>query len=370
MAFLKDIIWKDIPENLWHDWKWQIANRLSGEDGLKRLPFLSLNKISRIKKVIQKFKWASTPYYLGLIDIEDSKDPIKLQVIPDEQELEVACSLSCPDPMAEADFTPVKGLIHRYHDRALILTTNFCASYCRHCNRKRTWKRNEAIDFSKDCLSAVNAYLRAHPEIAEVILSGGDPLTLSLDRLCLLLEMLKAVSSIKVIRIGTRLPVVLPMAITQELCKVLKKFRPIWINTHFNHPSEITPEALAAVERIQQAGIPVANQTVLLRKVNDSEKVLKELFLKLHAAMIRPYYLFNCDYVEGTDHFRVEIERGIRIVESLWGKVSGMCIPNYVVDLPDGKGKARLLPSHLIKNEDKFYYFSTFEGQKVKIPKG
>ena len=364
---LRDIIWKDVSEKEWLNPNWQIRNRLSGLKGLKALPFLKSIDTKRYEALLNKYKWASTPYYLNLIDPSDEYDPIRTQVIPDLKEIEFTLSDSCPDPLLENEYKPLPGLIHRYEDRVLLLVTNSCMSYCRHCNRKRAWKRPESISFDEKEINGIKSYLQSNLKIREVIISGGDPLTLPIKKLEYLLYNLKQIKNIEVIRIGTRLPVVLPMAITNKLCKLLKKYRPIWLNTHFNHPKEITKEAKKAIEKILLCGIPISNQTVLLKGVNDNLNTLRTLFYSLQKIMVRPYYLFQCDHVSGVDHFRVPLSKGIEIMNKLWGNMSGLCMPSFVADLPEGLGKARLLSSHLLELHKDEAFFSTFEGKIIRV---
>ncbi len=365
---LRKLLWPDIPESQWNDWQWQVKNRLQGKDGLERLGSTLGIDVSRRLRVLNRYKWAATPYYLNLMASRDvSLDPVGRQVIPSGKETGVTSSSASPDPLKERHYSPVRGLIHRYRDRVVLLATGFCASYCRHCNRKRTWNRPECVILSEEKLKLVRDYLLSNPHVREVLVSGGDPLLLPMEHIARLLEALRSIPSIEILRIGTRVPVVLPMRITEDLCRLLKRQRPIWINTHFNHPVEITKEAKAAIERIQLAGIPVSNQSVLLRGINDNYDTLRSLFCRLQAIMVRPYYLFQCDHVSGTRHFWVPMKKGIRMMDRMWGDVGGMCVPNFVADLSEGSGKARLLSSHLIELGRKEAIFATFEKKIVKI---
>jgi len=367
---LKKILWPDANDCTWNDWRWQFKNRLRGTEGLKKLGALFKKDLSHLDGVIRQYKWASTPYYLNLIqDTNLHADPIGRQIIPSlEEERKPSHEFFDPDPLKERLYSPIPGLIHRYKDRIVILASGICASYCRHCNRKRTWKRREHISLGNKTLELIKEYLTANPRIREVLISGGDPLMLPLSSLKRLLFFLRSLATIQVIRIGTRVPVVLPMRINEEVCSLLKACRPLWLNTHFNHPREITPEASRAIDKIQLAGIPVSNQTVLLKGVNDNFETLHSLFCKLQSVMVRPYYLFQCDQVMGTRHFWVPLSKGIGIMKRMWGDTGGMCMPNFVADLPGGYGKARLLPSHLLEMEaGKECIFYTFEGKIVKV---
>ena len=366
---LKNLLWPGVSEKEWNNWQWQLKNRLSGTDGLKRLGEALGADVTGPLKTIKTYKWAVTPYYLSLIKSKDVlHDPVGRQVIPSPKETEASSlPLASSDPLREKDYSPVKGLIHRYRDRVVILATSLCASYCRHCNRKRQWAQPECITVSQKALEKIKGYLSLRPHVREVLISGGDPLLLPLEKLEFILEAFCTITTIKVIRLGTRVPVTLPMRVTDELCRLLKRHRPIWINTHFNHSDEITKEAKSAIEKIQLAGIPVSNQSVLLQGVNDDYETLHRLFCKLQEIMVRPYYLFQCDMVKGTNHFWVPLERGIEIMERMWAHVGGMCVPNFVVDLPDGGGKARLLPSHLLESDGGEAVFSTFEKRLIKV---
>jgi len=365
---LRQLLWPDVPDELWNDWHWQLENRLRGLKGLEFLADTLNVNLAGAQRVLTKYKWASTPYYLGLIDADNFlADPIARQAIPAEEEVTFRLTDSFEDPLEERTYSPVKGLIHRYRDRVVLLASGRCASYCRHCNRKRTWNAPECLALTPNSLQKVKNYLASNPVVREVIISGGDPLLLPEEALRKLLELLTSIPNIEVLRIGTRVPVVLPMRITPRLCSLLRKFRPIWINTHFNHPAELTPKTIEALDQLTSAGLPVSNQTVLLRGVNDDYETLATLFCHLHAALVRPYYLFQCDHVRGTDHFRTSLDTGIKIIEKMWGNIGGMCIPNLVADLPGGNGKARLLPSHLLDGEDEWAIFRTFENKLVKV---
>ncbi len=357
---MKNNLLQDSQE--WKSYQWQLKNSILSARELSHL-FNCKSPYTTLSEVESFYPVRITPYYLSLIDPSDPHDPIAMQCLPDIKELNDATSIdSSPDPLAEHKYMVLPGLIHRYPDRVLLLAAHECAVRCRHCNRKRTWKNREAITTNAQ-LDDICCYLKKHPEVREVILSGGDPLMLSLEKLETILAKIKAISSVKVIRIGTRIPVTLPMKITPELVGVLKKYRPMWINTHFNHPKEITELSKKACEALICAGIPLSNQTVLLKNINDDFETLKELFTHLHAMMVRPYYLFQCDKVAGTDHFRTPISTGIKIMEQLWCSISGLCIPKFVVDLPKGGGKALTMPSYLLAIEEDKAIFRTYDGK-------
>ena len=322
-------------------------------------------ELERIERVTDRFPFASTPYYLSLIDWKNPCDPIALQCIPSALELDYSLPGSDEDPLAEHKHMPVPGLVHRYRDRVLVMATGFCYSLCRHCNRKRNWTRRVEVPAGRR-LESMRQYVKARPFIREVIISGGDPLTLAPDRLEQILHAFRTIDTVEVLRLGTRVPVVLPRALTAELVSLLASYRPLWVNTHFNHPAEITDSAAAACDRMLTSGLPVSNHTVLLKGVNNSFDTLKTLFTRLNAIMVRPYYLFHCDAVKGTDHFRTSISEGIAIMEKLWGDVGGLCLPRYVVDLPDGGGKAPVVPSYLLGLHGDDALFRTSEGKVLR----
>ncbi len=347
------------------DWRWQFSNRIKGLSALSKLLRLTPSETGLYRDLISEYRYAVTPYYLSLIDWSDPNDPIRRQCIPDPREITFSLPGSEKDPLAEQIHMPVPGLIHRYPDRVLAMVTNTCATYCRHCNRKRTWKNPEAGN-TRDALGHMVDYVASNSHIREVIVSGGDPLTMNPGLLDEFLGSMEAIPHVEVLRIGTRIPVVLPMRITDDLCQMLARHRPLWVNTHFNHPREITPESTKACERLLKVGIPVSNQTVLLKGINDSPEVMRALFCGLEKIMVRPYYLFHCDAVKGTDHFRTDIRKGIEIMERLWGEIGGLCIPNFVVDLPTGGGKAPMMPSYLLNIDRDEAVFRTYEGKIVR----
>jgi len=315
--------------------------------------------------LIARYQYAIPPYYLSLIDWSNPADPIRKQCVPDLRELTFSMPDSEEDPLREEEHMAVPGLIHRYPDRVLAMITSRCAMYCRHCNRKRTWNRGRPRGEGPD-LGRMVQYVAGNPGIREVIVSGGDPLLVNPRVLDGFLGALRRLSHVEVLRIGTRVPVVLPMRITSKLCRMLAGHRPLWINTQFNHPREITPESAAACDRLLLAGLPVSNQAVLLKGVNDRFDVLRNLFQGLQSIMVRPYYLFHCEPVRGVEYFRSDLSAGIGIMEALWGRTAGLCIPHYVVDLPKGGGKARVMPSFLLSLEGEEAVFRTFEGKIVR----
>jgi lysine 2,3-aminomutase len=329
-----------IAAEQWNDWRWQFRNRLRTPGSLDELLCGESARANPLRRVLGVYRWAVTPYYLSLFDPRDEADPLRLQCIPDEREVTFSAG-GTDDPLEEDSHSPVPGLIRRYRDRCLVTVTNRCAVYCRHCNRKRLWHREECA-LSDIEIDAIAHRIATTPSIREVIVSGGDPLTLSDVRLERILARLRAVPHVEVLRIGSRMPVVLPMRVTERLCSMLHRHRPVWFLTQFNHPREITCEAAEACERLLTAGIPVLNQSVLLRGVNDDFGTMKDLLYGLERICVKPYYLFQCDPVRGTDHFRVEIGKGMRMMEKLWKTTSGLCLPRYVADMPGTKGKVPL----------------------------
>lgn len=357
-------LWPDVTSDLWNDWKWQRANRLRTIDSLTQLLNLKTYQISKYKRLAETFHYSITPYYLSLIDWADPKDPIRLQSIPDLQETEMEI-VGDNDPLEEEKDMQVPGLVHRYPDRVLAVVTNTCLMYCRHCTRKRIWREGESVLSRKD-LSAMVAYVRATPEVREVIVSGGDPLTVNIELLDWFLGELRRIPHVEVLRIGSRVPVVLPMMITDDFARMLASHRPLWLNTQFNHPKEVTPEAAEACDRLLRQGIPVSNQSVLLRGINDSVEVMKELCHALQRIMVRPYYLFQCDPVKGVEHFRTNVWKGLEIIEMMRGYTGGLSIPTFVVDAPGGGGKIPLQPFYMLSATDKDVLLRNYEGMIIK----
>lgn len=349
----------------YNDWKWQMKHRIRTlEQLIAYLP--SLRDHQELAKVIGKYPMAITPYYASLVRKPDVSDPVFKMCVPQVDEL---CNPPClsEDPLEENEDMPVPGLIHRYKDRALLMATTTCSSYCRHCTRKRLAGTRES-SISVRRLQQVVEYLSAHPEVCDVIISGGDPLTMPTGALEVVLSNLRSVESVQIIRIGTRVPAVLPMRITDELTEMLKKYHPLWISTHFNHPNELTPEAAAACAKLADAGIPLSNQTVLMKGVNDSPHIIEQLCRGLVSMRVRPYYLYQCDLVRGVEHFRTSISRGMEIMEYLRGRLSGLAIPNFVVDAPHGGGKIPVMPNYIVSVSPTHTVLRNYEGLMVNYP--
>ncbi|MDQ1277784.1 MAG: lysine 2,3-aminomutase [Thermodesulfobacteriota bacterium] len=326
----------------WGDWRWQYGNRLRRPEDLAELGGGNDNLLEEWDRVSQVYPFAITPYYASLMDPTDRSDPIRRQCLPDIREL-ADIHTGQDDPLEEDRHMPVPGLIRRYPDRCLALATNRCAVYCRHCNRKRFWKQGNRR-FSRSYFQGMSDWVAQNPSLREVIVSGGDPLLLPEAALDRFLGSLKAIPHVEVLRIGSRIPAVMPMRIDKQLVGIMKKYRPLWFNTQFNHPREITPEAARACDLLLTAGIPVSNQAVLLKGVNDEPETLRELFYGLQRLSIRPYYLFSCDRVKGVDHFQVAIPKGMEMMEQLWQRTSGLCLPRFVLDAPGERGKIPLQP--------------------------
>jgi lysine 2,3-aminomutase len=349
----------------WNDWRWQIRHRIrTGNELVEFFPSLKSNPT--VRRVAAKYPLAITPYYAALIRTPDFSDPVFQMSVPRSDELFDPPFLHA-DPLKEEEDMPVPGLVHRYRDRALVIATTMCSMYCRHCTRKRVaGTRETAISVAQ--LKQITRYLQNHPEITDVIVSGGDPLTMSTSLLERILMAIRTVPTVQILRIGTRTPVVLPQRITAELTQMLAKYHPLWINTHFNHPNEITAESAAACARLANAGIPLGNQSVLLREINDTPQVMEELCRSLVRMRVRPYYLFQCDLVRGIEHFRTPLSRGIEIMEYLRGRLSGLAIPAFVVDTPHGGGKIPLLPNYVVSVSPTHTVLRNFEGLLVNYP--
>ncbi|MFA4943580.1 MAG: KamA family radical SAM protein [Lentisphaeria bacterium] len=349
----------------WNDWRWQMRNRITSFARLVEL-FPETRAHVGLEDAAAKFPMAITPYYASLIREFSGSDPVFQMAVPQIQELYDPPYLK-NDPLAEDEHMPVPGLCHRYGDRALLLATTTCSMYCRHCTRKRGVGHRDCC-ISDEHLRQAVAYLQGHPEIHDVIISGGDPFTMATAALERVVAAVRSVASVDIIRIGTRTPVVMPMRINAELVKMLRKYAPVWVNTHFNHPHEQTPAAFEACGRLVDAGIPVNNQAVLLRGVNDQPQIQETLVRTLLRMRVRPYYLFQCDLVRGVEHFRTPISRGIEIMEYLRGRVSGLAIPNYVVDAPNGGGKIPVMPNYVISVSPTHTVLRNFEGMLVNYP--
>jgi lysine 2,3-aminomutase len=348
-----------VTDDFWNDWKWQFRNRITTVEELANFIPLSENEKAKLKVVTLRYPLSITPYYLSLINPFDPDDPIRKQAVPSFEEIALS-DLGEEDPLAENRDSPVPGLVHRYPDRVLIVLTNLCPMLCRHCTRKREWRHGVWVR-TPDQIEAMLDYIRQHHEVRDVILSGGDPLVLSTAHLERVISRLRRIEHVEIIRIGSRFPVVLPQRIDDELCDMLSEYGPIWLNTHFNHHREITPESAAACDRLLRSGVPVNNQSVLLRGVNDSVELQRKLCQGLLKIKVRPYYLYQCDEVQGTEHLRTPVETGLKIIEGLRGHTSGLAVPAYVIDLPGGGGKVPLQPNYLLRHNKEELVLRNYE---------
>jgi lysine 2,3-aminomutase len=351
--------WHDVPWESWNDWRWQLRHRLNSAEDLARVIRLTPEERAALAAP-GHWRVDITPYFASLIDPDDPGCPIRRQVVPTSEEL-VPSEAEMADSLAEDAHSPVPGLVHRYPDRVLMLVTTQCASYCRFCTRSRlvgdphaqfTW-----ADYERQL-----AYIERTPQVRDVLLSGGDPLTLAQPVLERLLARLSAIPHVEVVRIGTRVPVFLPQRITPDLTAMLRRYHPLWMNIHFNHPKEITPEVEQALARLADAGIPLGSQTVLLAGVNDCPNVMLALVRRLVRNRVRPYYIYQCDLVHGAGHFRTPVAKGIEVIEALRGHTSGFAVPTFVVDAPDGGGKVPVLPNYLLSMSDSRVVLRNYEG--------
>ena len=350
----------DVTDEQWNDWKWQVRNRIETVEDLKKYLPLTAEEEAGINECLKTLRMAITPYYLSLIDPKDPYDPVRKQAVPRIQELHKSHA-DLLDPLHEDTDSPVPGLTHRYPDRALLLVTDQCSMYCRHCTRRRFSGQHDC-GLPMTQIDAAIDYIAKTPVIRDVLLSGGDPLLLSDDRLEHIIKRLRAIPHVEIVRIGSRTPVVMPQRITDSLCNMLKKYHPIWLNTHFNHPNEITPDSKRACEMLADAGIPLGNQSVLLRGINDCVHVMKKLVQELVKIRVRPYYIYQCDLSYGLEHFRTPVSKGVEIIEGLRGHTSGFCIPTFVVDAPGGGGKTPVMPNYVISQSWNRTVLRNFEG--------
>ena len=353
-------LFKDVSDKDWNDWKWQLKNRIEDVEHLKKYISLTKEEEDGAMACLGKFRMAITPYYLSLIDPEDKYDPIRKQAVPTIDELNIS-SEDLLDPLHEDGDSPVPGLTHRYPDRVLLLITDQCAMYCRHCTRRRfAGSKDNCLPMAqiKKCIE----YIASNPAIRDVLLSGGDALLISDENLEYIIKKLREIPHVEIIRIGSRVPVVMPQRITHDLVNMLKKYHPIWLNTHFNHPNEITKESKEACEKLANAGIPLGNQSVLLKGVNDCVHVMKKLVNELVMIRVRPYYIYQCDLSMGLSHFRTSVSKGVEIIEGLRGHTSGFCVPTFVVDAPGGGGKIPLMPNYVISQSNDRVVLRNFEG--------
>lgn len=350
----------DVTDQDWHDWHWQVRNRIQSVEELEKYVQLNQEEREHIHEVLTKFRMAITPYYFALADINNPDCPIRKQAIPSLNEMHVSKS-DMLDPLAEDTDSPVEGLTHRYPDRVLFLITDMCSMYCRHCTRRRFAGQSDQR-MPKDRIDKAIEYIRQNPEIRDVLLSGGDALLVSDQLLEDIIKRLREIEHVEIIRLGTRTPVVIPQRITDDFVNMLKKYHPIWLNTHFNHYDEITVESKAAIEKLANAGVPLGNQSVLLKGINDTVEIMKTLVQRLVMMRVRPYYIYQCDLSLGIEHFRTPVSKGIEIIEGLRGHTSGFAVPTFVVDAPGGGGKIPVMPNYVISQAPGKIVLRNYEG--------
>lgn len=350
----------------WGDWKWQLRHAVREGKSLSRYVPLSDDERAGIDETAKIFRLGISPYYLTLIDPAHPMCPVRMQSIPVKAEARISPG-ELEDPLGEDPHRPVEAIVHKYPDRVLFLVTDTCSVYCRHCTRRRITKGGEA-ELTKTQLELGLDYIRSHPEIRDVLLSGGDPLLLSDERLEAVLEPLSNIPHVEMIRIGTRMPVTLPMRVTDALATMLRKYAPLFIVTHFNHPKEITPEARAACERLVDHGVPVENQAVLMRRLNSDARIIKELNHACLRMRVRPYYLHQMDVAEGCEHLRTPIEKGVEIINQLRGWTTGLAVPHLAVDLPGGGGKVTIQPDYVTERGETETVFRNYRGETYRYP--
>ncbi len=350
----------------WQDWHWQIKNRISDAETLSKFLNLTDKEKAEVSEVGSKFRWSVSPFYLSLMDPDDPACPVRRQSVPSIEEI-VDEEYGEDDPMGEEFTSPANRITRRYPDRLIINVTNQCAMYCRHCQRRRNIGEVDQPAVKEDVQEALD-YIRANPEIRDVLVTGGDPLTLSDDHIDWILTELDNIPHVEIKRIGSRTPVTMPQRITQEFCDMMAKHHPVYLNTHFNNPKEVTEEALAACRRLAMAGVSIGNQAVLLKGINDDPHIMKKLNHELLKIHVRPYYIFHAKSVKGTGHFGTPVQTGIEIMEYLRGQTSGLAIPTYIINAPGGKGKTPILPNYLVSLGREYVMIRNWEGETFKYP--
>ena len=360
-AFRRVPIWKDIPLEEWETYRWQMANRIQTVEQLRQVIRLTTSEENAVTRRSGRFIMGIPPYWAALMDPEDPTCPIRRQAVPTEDEYKLSPN-DMIDPLSEDSHMPVPGLVHRYPDRVLLLVVEICSMYCRFCTRSRVVGTTAGYSRPANIDQAID-YIRAHRKIRDVLISGGDPLTLSDERLDDVLTKLKAIPHVEFVRIGTRNPVTLPYRVTESLCAVLKKHTPVWMSLHFDHPKEITPPVKKACAMLADSGVPLGSQTVLMKGINDRPAIMKKLVHELLKIRVRPYYIYQCDPVKGTAHFRTPVSTGIQIIEKLRGHTTGYAVPTFVVDGPGGGGKIPLMPNYVVGYKDGVWTLRNFAGK-------
>ena len=353
-------LFPNVTDEQWNDWKWQVKNRIETLEDLKKYVTLTPEEEEGVKKTLQTLRMAITPYYISLIDPNNPDCPVRKQAVPTGKET-YQSPADLLDPLHEDEDSPVPGLTHRYPDRVLLLITDMCSMYCRHCTRRRFAGQKDG-ESAIDRIDRAIEYIAKTPQVRDVLLSGGDSLCVSDERLEYIISRVRAIPHVEIIRLGSRTPVVCPQRITDDLVNMLKKYHPVWLNTHFNHPQEVTKEAAEACAKLANAGIPLGNQTVLLRGVNDCVNTMKKLMHELVKMRVRPYYIYQCDLSMGIEHFRTPVSKGIEIIEGLRGHTSGYAVPTFVVDAPGGGGKTPVMPQYVISQAPGKVVLRNFEG--------
>lgn len=353
-------LFPNVTDEQWNDWKWQVKNRIETLDDLKKYVTLTPEEEEGVKKTLQTLRMAITPYYASLIDPTNPDCPVRKQAVPTGKET-YQSPADLLDPLHEDEDSPVPGLTHRYPDRVLLLITDMCSMYCRHCTRRRFAGQKDGESAIERIDRAIE-YIAKTPQVRDVLLSGGDALMVSDERLEYIISRLRQIPHVEIVRIGSRTPVVCPQRITDDLVNMLKKYHPVWLNTHFNHPQEVTKEAAEACARLANAGIPLGNQTVLLRGVNDCVHIMKKLVHELVKMRVRPYYIYQCDLSMGIEHFRTPVSKGLEIIEGLRGHTSGYAVPTFVVDAPGGGGKTPVMPQYVVSQAPGKVVLRNFEG--------
>ena len=354
-------LWSDVPEEKWNSWHWQLQNRITTVEGLERHMTLSASEKAGCLFANKKLALSITPYFFNLLDREDPECPIRRQVVARIEEMDMAPE-EMLDPVGEEGTMPVEGLVHRYPDRVLFLITDRCAAYCRYCTRSRLVSNAQDYGFHANFEAALQ-YIKEHREVRDVLLSGGDPLIFSDNRLDYLLGRLRSIDHLEFIRIGSRVPVFMPQRVTADLCEIFREHGPIWMSLHINHPRECTWELKEACEQLSYAGVPLGNQSVLLKGVNDSVETMKSLVHRLLMMRVRPYYLYQCDLITGSAHLRTDVRTGIEIIEALRGHTSGYAVPQYVIDTPGGGGKVPVNPEYVERITDEEVVMRNYEGK-------
>ena len=353
--------WKDLPDTVWNDWHWQQRERVTRLDQLEKVVNVTPDERRAVVETAAEFQMAITPYYAALMDPDDPTCPVRLQSVPTMDEANVS-AVDLEDPLAEERDMPTPGITHRYPDRVLFYVTHNCPVYCRHCTRKRKVADPTSAAAKKQIEDSL-AYIEKHPEVRDVVVSGGDPLSLSDERLDYILGRLRGIPHVEIFRLGTRNLVTRPQRVTDDFVRMLREHHPVYVNTHFNHPKECTAEAFEATRRIADAGCPIGNQMVLLKGVNDDPALVKELNHKLLLMRVRPYYIYQCDLAKGIGHFRTPVEKGIEIIEHLRGHTSGLAVPQFVIDAPGGGGKIPVNPQYVVRHEGKRWTLRNYAGK-------